>query len=62
MKGTIKVSQMLSMTASANVEGQVFTEKLSVEPGANLNGTVSMGAVMRSIEDKKEGDKSAKTA
>lgn len=59
MVGTLKVHQMLSVSATARVEGQVHTEKLSVEPGAELNGTVSMGAKVRSIDKKNEDAKTA---
>jgi cytoskeletal protein CcmA (bactofilin family) len=50
VEGTLKVSQTLSVSASGKISGQVHTEKLSVEPGAEFNGTVSMGAVMRRME------------
>jgi len=52
LAGTLSVAHTLSLTASAKVEGKVRTEKLSVEPGAALNGTVSMGAVMHKISEK----------
>jgi len=29
----------------------VYTEKLSVEPGATINGSVSMGAVMKKVSE-----------
>lgn len=59
--GTMRVTQMLSLSASAKIEGQVHTEKLSVEPGAELNGSVSMGAVVRTM-DKKDDAQSSKSA
>ena len=55
--GTMRVTQMLALSASAKIEGQVHTEKLSVEPGAELNGSVSMGAVVRTM-DKKDAQSS----
>lgn len=60
VKGTLIVSQTLSLSASAYVEGKVHTEKLAVEPGAELNGSVSMGAVMKKLQKKE--DKGAQTA
>ena len=60
MTGTLKVHQMLSLSASAKVEGKVHSEKLSIEPGAELNGSVTMGAVMHKIGAKEE--KSVQTA
>ncbi|HAK70400.1 MAG TPA: cell shape determination protein CcmA [Cryomorphaceae bacterium] len=58
--GTLKVHQMLSLSASAKVEGKVHSEKLSIEPGAELNGSVTMGTVMHKIGAKEE--KSVQTA
>jgi cytoskeletal protein CcmA (bactofilin family) len=51
IKGILKVAQTLSLTSSAKLEGTVFTEKLSVEPGATVNGSVSMGAVMKKVSE-----------
>lgn len=47
--GTFKVAQTLTVAQTGKVSGQVHTEKLSIEPGAELNGSVSMGAVMRKV-------------
>ena len=52
LSGTLKVAQTLALATTAKVDGKVHTEKLSVEPGAELNGTVSMGAVMHKISEK----------
>ena len=60
MSGTLKVHQSLSLSASAKIDGKVHSEKLSVEPGAELNGSVTMGAVMNKIGAKEE--KSVQTA
>ena len=60
MSGTLKVHQMLSLSVSAKIDGKVHSEKLSVEPGAELNGSVTMGAVMHKIGAKEE--KSVQTA
>ena len=49
LNGILKVAQTLSLTATAKVEGDVQTEKLSVEPGASVNGSVSMGAIMKKV-------------
>src|SRR6056300_901806 len=61
VEGTFKIAQTLSIAQSGKVSGQVHTEKLSVEPGAELNGSVSMGAVMMRKVSKEE-DNNAKTA
>jgi|TARA_B110000503_G_scaffold44551_1_gene72763 cytoskeletal protein CcmA (bactofilin family) len=60
LSGTLKVHQTLSLSASAKIEGKVHSEKLSIEPGAELNGSVTMGAVMHKIGAKEE--KSVQTA
>jgi len=60
LSGTLKVAHTLSLSATAKMDGKVHTEKLSVEPGAELNGTVSMGAVMHKISEKQ--DKGVQTA
>ncbi len=49
LEGTLKVAQTLSLTASAKVQGKVQVEKLAVEPGAEINGSVTMGTVMRKV-------------
>lgn len=40
--GTIKVKELLSFKASAIVSGEIFTDKLSIEPGAKFTGTCHM--------------------
>ena len=60
MSGTLKVHQTLSLSVSAKVDGKVHSEKLSIEPGAELNGSVTMGTVMHKIGAKEE--KSVQTA
>ena len=50
VEGTFKVAQTLSVAQTGKVSGQV----LSVEPGAELNGSVSMGAVMRKVVKEEE--------
>lgn len=57
LKGKINVSELTALAASARIEGDLVTTKLSVEPGAEFNGTCSMGAVVRNIKNE---DKSAK--
>jgi cytoskeletal protein CcmA (bactofilin family) len=60
LAGTLKVDQTLSLTASAKLQGQVQVEKLAVEPGAEINGSVSMGTVMRKVNE--AGKDSAQSA
>jgi cytoskeletal protein CcmA (bactofilin family) len=44
MEGKINCSQQLSLRASGKIVGDVKTKTLIVEPGAQFNGTCSMGA------------------
>ncbi len=50
LKGTLKVAHSMSLSATANIEGNVHTEKLSIELGASINGAVTMGTVMKKVE------------
>lgn len=38
----IKVTELLSLKASAKVEGDVITKKIAIEPGAVLSGSIDM--------------------
>ena len=40
--GTITVTELLSLKASANIQGDMVTKKLSIEPGAVFTGTCKM--------------------
>jgi len=51
LEGTINVAQSLSLSSSAKVKGKVQVEKLAVEPGAEINGSLAMGAVMRKVNE-----------
>lgn len=56
LKGKAQVKELLTLTQSAVVKGDVVTAKLSVEPGAELTGTVNMGAVVREMKSGQESD------
>lgn len=49
IKGKITVKELLSLQASATVNGDIVTGKLSIEPGATFTGSCSMGAVIKEI-------------
>ena len=57
VKGKLYVQQMLSLKGTAKVEGDIFTDKLAVEPGASFTGACNMGAKVK--EMKKEGQADA---
>ena len=60
--GKILVSGTLTLRASANIEGEVVTKKLAVEPGATFNATCAMGdnPIAKEIEIPKELEASGK--
>lgn len=49
--GQIGVSELLSLKASAKMNGDIVTNKLSIEPGAVFSGTCKMGAVIKGINE-----------
>ena len=59
IKAKITVSQLLSLKTSAKLNGDIVTNKLSIEPGSEFTGSCSMGAV---IKDIKHAEKQEKTA
>jgi len=62
LKAKISVSQLLSLKASAKLNGDIVTSKLSIEPGATFTGSCSMGAVIKEIKDLGKTEKREKTA
>lgn len=48
-KGELKVSKLLTLRATSKIEGEVFTDKLSIEPGATFNATCSMKGNVKSL-------------
>ena len=62
IKAKITVSQLLSLKASAKLDGDIITNKLSIEPGASFSGSCSMGAVIKDIKHAEKQEKQEKTA
>jgi len=62
VKAKITVSQLLSLKTTAKLNGDIITNKLSIEPGAAFTGSCSMGAVIKDLKDVGKTDKKAKTA
>ncbi|KAF0202151.1 MAG: Integral membrane protein CcmA involved in cell shape [Bacteroidetes bacterium] len=42
VNGTIRVKELLSFKATALVTGEIYTDKLAIEPGARFTGTCQM--------------------
>ena len=62
LSAKITVSQLLSLKASAKLDGDIITNKLSIEPGASFSGSCSMGAVIKDIKHAEKQEKQEKTA
>ncbi len=43
IEGKITVSDLLSLKSTANIQGEIFTGKLAIEPNAIFTGTCKMG-------------------
>jgi cytoskeletal protein CcmA (bactofilin family) len=49
IKGKVNVQQLLSLKGTARVEGDIFTDKLAIEPGATFTGACHMGAKVKEL-------------
>lgn len=59
LKAKITVGELLSLKSTANLLGEIVTNKLAIEPGANFSGNCSMGAVIKEMThgEKDRGEK-----
>jgi cytoskeletal protein CcmA (bactofilin family) len=59
IKATISVKELLQLKATANINSDINTNKLSIEPGANFTGSCNMGSVVKGInnESKRQATK-----
>ena len=62
IKAKISVAQLLSLKSTAKLNGDIITNKLSIEPGASFTGSCSMGAVIKDIKHAEKQEKKEKTA
>ena len=62
LKAKITASELLSLKSTAKLNGDIVTNKLSIEPGASFSGSCSMGAVIKDIKDVRKEAKKEKTA
>jgi cytoskeletal protein CcmA (bactofilin family) len=49
LNGVIEVDELLSLKNTAKLQGEISTNKLSIEPGAIFSGNCKMGAVLKDI-------------
>lgn len=57
-EGKMIVANLLTLKSSAKIEGEVFIQKLSVEPGATFNATCNMKSGVKELssnDNKKTG-------
>lgn len=58
IKANIQVKELLSLKSSAMVQGEVITNKIAIEPGAKISGTINMDKQMGHLKvDKSDGAK-----
>ena len=62
LKAKITASELLSLKATAKLNGDITTNKLSIEPGASFTGSCSMGAVIKDIKNVGKTEQKEKTA
>ncbi len=62
IKGTTNVNELLSLKSTANLVGDIVTNKLQIEPGANFSGSCKMGAVIKGLENGQRNKAKEKTA
>lgn len=62
IKGTVNVNELLTLKSTANLVGDIVTNKLQIEPGANFSGSCKMGAVIKGLENGKREQAKEKTA
>jgi len=62
IKANIVVKELLQLKATANISGDINTNKLSIEPGANFTGTCNMGSVVKGINNDEKKEKTKKNS
>lgn len=64
LNATLVVKELLLLKSTANIIGDIKTNKLSIEPGANFTGSCNMGGVVKGIknDEKKQVLEEAQTA
>jgi cytoskeletal protein CcmA (bactofilin family) len=62
VKGKLYVQQLLSLKGTAKVEGDIFTDKLAIEPGSSFTGACNMGAKVKEMRKDNSGDVSGAIA
>lgn len=58
IRGKISVTELLSLKATARLNGDIITAKIAIEPDASFTGTCSMGGVVKNIQANNEPSRS----
>lgn len=61
IEGKIINKELLSLKSTASITGEIFTEKLAIEPGAKFSGTCNMDSNNKPYQDFKQEPKVEKT-
>jgi len=63
VKGKINVTELLTLKATARINGDIITGKIAIEPDAQFTGTCAMsGGVVKNIQAESGSGKEAKAA
>lgn len=54
IKGKLEASEMTSLRATSQYDGDIITSKISIEPGAVFTGSCQMGTVKPSTRESKK--------
>jgi cytoskeletal protein CcmA (bactofilin family) len=57
--GKLIVKEILSLRSTATLQGEVYINKLAVEPGANFNATCTMGSGVKTLNTNSIEEKTA---
>ena len=49
LNGAIEVDELLTLKSTAKLQGEISTNKLSIEPGAIFSGNCKMGALLKDL-------------
>ena len=56
IRAKISIHELLSLKSACNLEGDISTNKLHIEPGASFTGTCKMGGVVKGMEKNERGE------
>lgn len=59
LKSSIEVKDILELKATSNLQGEITTGKLSIEPGATFTGSCKMGGVVKGFSKEEQTSKDA---